>query len=147
MGGFSLQGKTELAFYEDTVDAPGYQDIVGELAAAGRARVVLKTKSKGGNSSKTRRLVTRQSPPSVGWSSMGLGWWKIGPPKVTILTRWRTFGQSLTTDLSTKKFRTEEGMKKKYVNSGMNSIRPSYTTLFTPYQTVCAELGRLREAQ
>ena len=27
-GGFSLQGKTELAFYEDTLDAPGYQDIL-----------------------------------------------------------------------------------------------------------------------
>ena len=26
-GGFSAQGKTELAFYEDTLDAEGYQDI------------------------------------------------------------------------------------------------------------------------
>ena len=27
-GGFSLQGKTELVFYEDTLDAPAYQDIL-----------------------------------------------------------------------------------------------------------------------
>ena len=27
-GGFSLKGKTELAFYEDTLDAEGYQDIL-----------------------------------------------------------------------------------------------------------------------
>ena len=39
-GGFSLQGKTDLVFYEDTLDAPAYQDIVGELAAAGCERVV-----------------------------------------------------------------------------------------------------------
>ena len=47
-GGFSAQGKTELAFYEDTLDAQGYQDIVGELAAAGRARVVWRRKARVG---------------------------------------------------------------------------------------------------
>ena len=26
-GGFSWQGKTDLVFYEDTLDAPAYQDI------------------------------------------------------------------------------------------------------------------------
>ena len=28
LAGFSVQGKTELAFYEDTLDAEGYQDIL-----------------------------------------------------------------------------------------------------------------------
>ena len=27
-GGFSWQGKTDLVFYEDTLDAPAYQDIL-----------------------------------------------------------------------------------------------------------------------
>ena len=27
-GGFSARGKTELVFYEDTLDAEGYQDIL-----------------------------------------------------------------------------------------------------------------------
>ena len=27
-GGFSWRGKTDLAFYEDTLDAPAYQDIL-----------------------------------------------------------------------------------------------------------------------
>ena len=31
-GGFSWQGKTDLVFYEDTLDAPAYQDILEEAA-------------------------------------------------------------------------------------------------------------------
>src|SRR6185436_19807076 len=65
-----------------------------------------KTKRMGGNCNKARRPVTRQSPPSGGWSSMGLMWWKVGPRKVMTLTRSRTFGPSSTRDLR------ENGMKK-----------------------------------
>src|SRR4051794_18300162 len=63
------------------------------------------------NCNKTGRLVTRQSPPSVGWSSIGLRWWKGGPLRAMKLIRSRTFGLSLTRP-EDKKFRTEKGMKK-----------------------------------
>src|SRR3954469_6333448 len=62
----------------------------------------MKMKRQVGNCNKTRRLVTRQSPPSVGWSSMGLRWWKGGPLRAI-----------LEEILEDKKFKTEKGMKKK----------------------------------
>ena len=80
-GGFSSQGKTELALYEGTLDAHAYQDILQKKLLPA-AREWFQDEKEGWNCNKTRRLVTRQSPPSVGWSSMGLTWWKVGPRKV-----------------------------------------------------------------
>ena len=55
-GGFSLKGKTELAFYEDTLDAEGYQDILeNSLLPAAQEWF---ERSKGGNFSKTRLLTS-----------------------------------------------------------------------------------------
>ena len=71
----------------------------------------LETKRKDGNY-KTKRLATRQSPRRLGWRGMRLRWWKSGPPKVRTLTRSRTFGTILDERLESKKFTTEEGMKK-----------------------------------
>jgi hypothetical protein len=48
--------------------------------------------------------------------------------------------------LESKKFKTENGMKKQSVKYGMKLICPSYTTSLTPYLTVCGELGRPKEA-
>ena len=101
-GGFSLQGKTDLVFYEDTLDAPAYQDIL-ENSLLPAAKEGSETKRMGGNCSKTRRLATRQSPPRLGWSGMRLRWWKGGPPKAMTLTRSRTFGPSSTRGLRAKR--------------------------------------------
>ena len=71
----------------------------------------MKTKRQVGNCNKTRRLVTQQSPLSVGWSSMGLMWWKASPRKVTcnpIENIWAILDERL----ESKKFKTENGMKK-----------------------------------
>ena len=107
----------------------------------------MKMKREGGNCNKTRRLVTRQSPPSVGWSSMGLRWWKGGPLRAMTLTRSRTFGLSSTRDLRTKSSRQKKEWKRKSVTCGMNLIRPSYTTSLSPYQTACGGFGRPRGAR
>ena len=94
-GGLSWQGKTDLVFCEDTLDAPAHQDILkNSLRKSG-----LETKRKDEDYNKTKRLATRQSPRRLGWSGMRLRWWKSGPPKAMTLTRSRTFGPSSTRDL------------------------------------------------
>jgi len=100
--GFSSRGKTRLAFYQGTLDAAAYQGILEKNS--------LPWPRMGGL--KTGRLATRQSPPRTGWSNMTLRWWKGGLPRVMTLTQWRTFGPILDGRLESKKFRTEQGMKK-----------------------------------
>src|SRR6188508_2687835 len=67
-----------------------------------------RTKRKRGNCNKTRRLVTQQSPLSVGWSSMG----KVGPRKVMTCNPIENLWAILDERLESKKFKTENGMKK-----------------------------------
>ena len=101
--GFSSRGKTKLTFYEGTRVPKFCRRSCCLLRKSG-----MKTKRQVGNCNRTRRLVTRQSPPRVGWSSMGLLWWKGGPLRALTLIRWRTFGRSLTRDLRTKSLRQKK---------------------------------------
>ena len=55
----SAGGASDLALYEDTLDAPAYQDIVGELAAAGRERVVRRRKGRVGTATPPLHLLPR----------------------------------------------------------------------------------------
>ena len=110
------------------------------------ARVVLKTKSKGGNSSKTRRLVTRQQSTKRWLEQHGVGVVEDWPTKGDHINPMENLWAILDDRLEHKKFRTEE-MKKKIRELWDELDSSLYTTSFTPYQTVCAELGRLREAQ
>ena len=104
-----------------------------------------KTKRKGGNSSKTRRLATRQSPPQTGRSNgvkVVEGWPIKGDAINPIENLWAILDERL----DDKKFKTEKGMKRAIRQVWDQVICPSYTTLFTPFQTVCGELGRSKEA-
>jgi len=93
-----------------TLDAHTY--IVADEAVAGCARVVFKTKRKRGNSNRTKHLAIQQSPLSVGWSSMGLivveGWPTKGDDINPIENLWAILDERL----ESKKFKTENGMKK-----------------------------------
>ena len=101
-GGFSSQGKNELAFYQSTLDAPASQDIL-------KNSLLPKAKEwfgdeKGGNSNKIRRLVTRQSPPRTGWSSMGLRGWPTKGDDINLIENlWAILDERL----EDKKFKTQ----------------------------------------
>ena len=105
--GFSSRGKTKLAFYQGTLDADSYQNILNSLLPAAQGWYE-DEKERVGNCNRTRRLVTRRSPPRTGWSSMGLRLWKGGPLRARHYTRSRTFGLSLTRDLRTKSLRQKK---------------------------------------
>ena len=66
-GGFSWQGKTDLVFYGDTLDAPAYQDIL-ENSLLSAAKEWFGDEKEG--CYKTKRLATRQSPRRLGWRGM-----------------------------------------------------------------------------
>ena len=138
-GGFSWQGKTDLVSYEDTLDAPAYQDIL-------ESSLLPAAKRKDGNYNKTKRLATRQSPRRLGWRGMRLRCWKW-PTKGDDINPIENLWAILDERLESKKFTTEEGMKKQSSNCGMKLICPSYITSLIPFQTVCEELGKPKEAQ
>ena len=73
-GGFSSQGKTELAFYQGALDAPAYLRHFGELAAPGRARVVWRRKGRMGTATKQGVLShgkVHQALVGAAWSCGG----------------------------------------------------------------------------
>jgi hypothetical protein len=87
------------------------------------------------------------SPLSVGWSSMGLMWWKVGPRKVMTCNPIENLWAILDERLESKTVQDREwNENKQSVKYGMKLICPSYTTSLTLYLTVCGELGRPKEA-
>ena len=55
-GGFSWQGKTDLVFYEDTLDAPAYQDMLENSLLPGCERVVWRRKGRMGTTTRQSDL-------------------------------------------------------------------------------------------
>jgi hypothetical protein len=106
--GFSSRGKTKLAFYEGTLDAPAYQDILQQKLLPA-AQEWYEDENEGWDTATGQGVLSHgNSPPRVGWSSMALRWWKSGPLRGMTLTRSRTFGLSLTRDLRTKSLRQKK---------------------------------------
>ena len=110
-GGFSLKGKTELAFYEDTLDAEGYQDILqNSLLPAAQAWFgdekqeweLQQDKASCHTAKSTKRWLEQHGVDVVeGWPTKGDG---IDP----IENLWAILDERL----ESKKFSTENGMKK-----------------------------------
>ena len=77
--------------------------------------------------------------------------------EVAVVEEWPTKGDDinpietlwaiLDERLESKKFTTEAGKKKQSSNCRMKLICPSYIASLIPFQTVCEELGRPKEAQ
>ena len=100
-GGFSSQGKTELAFYEDTLDAPAYQDIL-EKSLLPVAKGWFEDE-KGGWELQQDKASCHTAKSTTGWLEQHEvevveGW----PTKGDDIARWRTFGPSSTRDLRAK---------------------------------------------
>jgi hypothetical protein len=103
-GGFSSQGKTELSFYEGTLDAPAYQDILQKKllpAAQGWFQ-----DEKEGWELQQDKATCHTAKSTTDWLEQhGVkvveGW----PTKGDDINRSRPFGLSLTRDLRTKSLR------------------------------------------
>jgi hypothetical protein len=96
-GGFSWQGKTDLVFYEDTLDAPAYQGILeNSLLPAAKEWF---GDEKDGWELQQDKATCHTAKSTKTW------WWKSGPPKAMTLTRSRTFGPSSTRNLRAKSSR------------------------------------------
>jgi len=102
-GGFSWQGKTELAFYEGTLDAPAYQDIL-KNSLLPKAKEWFGDEKEGWELQQDK-ATCHTAKSTTDWLEQHERWWKVGPPKVMTLTRSKTFGPSLTRDLRTKSLR------------------------------------------
>ena len=108
-GGFSWQGKTDLVFYEDTLDAPAYQDILkNSLLPAAKEWF---GDEKEGWELQQDKATCHTAKSTKAWRGMRLRWWKSGPPKAMTLTIANVWA-ILDERLESKKFTTEEGMKK-----------------------------------
>ena len=140
-------GRARLTWFSmKTLSTHPHTKTFGELAAAGCERVVWRRKGRMGNYNKTKRLATRQNPRRLGWRGMRLRWWDDGPSKGDDINPIENLWAILDERLESKKFTTEE-WKKQSSNCGMKLICPSYITSLIPFQTVCEELGRPKEAQ
>jgi hypothetical protein len=116
-GGFSLKGKTELAFHEDTLSAQGYQDIL-ENSLLPKAREWFGDEKQEWEFQQDKASC-HTAKSTKRWLVVE-GWLTKGDDINPMENLWAI----LDDRLEHKKFTTEEGMfKKKYVNSGMKSMR------------------------
>jgi transposase len=110
-GGFSSQGKTELSFYEGTLDAPAYQDILeNSLLPAAKGWF---DDEKGGWELQQDKASCHTAKSTTGW---------LKQHEVEVVEGWPTKGDDinpmenlwaiLDERLESKKFTTEKGMKK-----------------------------------
>ena len=144
--GFSSRGKTKLAFYEGTLDAPAYQHILQKKLLPA-AQAWYEDENEGWE--------LQQDKASCHTAKSTKGW--LEQHGVAVVEGWPTKGDNmnpienlwaiLDERLEDKSFRQKKEWKRKSVNSGMNLIRPSYTTSLIPYQTVCGGFTRPREAR
>ena len=143
--GFSSRGKTKLAFYQGTLDADSYQNILkNSLLPAAQEWY---EDEKGGWELQQDKASCHTAKSTERWLEQhGVavveGWPTKGDDINPIENLWAILDERL----EDKKFKTEKGMKKK-IRHLWNLIRPSYTTSLIPYQTVCGGFGRPRGAR
>ena len=78
--GFSSRGKTKLTFYEGTLDAPAYQDILQKKLLPA-AQEWFEDENEGWELRQDKASCHTAKSTRVGWSSMELRWWKGWPTK------------------------------------------------------------------
>ena len=110
-GGFSWQGKTDLVFYEDTLDAPAYEDIL-ETSLLPAAKEWFGDEKEGWE--------LQQDKATCHTAKSTKAW--LERHEVAVVEEWPTKGDDinpienlwaiLDERLESKKFTTEEGMKK-----------------------------------
>ena len=110
-GGFSWQGKTDLVFYEDTLDAPAYQDIL-------KNSLLPAAKEWFGDEKEGWEL--QQDKATCHTAKSTKAW--LERHEVAVVEEWPTKGDDinpienlwaiLDERLESKKFKTENGMKK-----------------------------------